>query len=1380
MVTTNEFTSGINQDVLPKFQPKGTYRYALNAVQETVDGDQVAISNERGTLQVYIKSNWGYDNIIIGHCTTDNDDIVLFLKGNASHTFTLDTIALVNPKTATWELLMSAECLNFSLEHQINCIFKIRNGCERIIYFTDNYNHYRVLNVTDALAQGGYDLDYCPKIEYSRDYSHPTYSVDSTLVRDYGGQLDYGSYGFAIRMLDDEENPTTEWIFNSNYIPVFYGSSTIAINQHGVSNESDSVYYKPKSSKSIVITWGDLDSSFKYYQVAVIKRTSDDGTISGVDILFPREFGLGTNANQDVFIYTGADSDVKSQTSIDEILSSYQRIDKVVAHSFQDNRLYVAGVTNQSLDYSEYQRKASLITTKYQAIVEDRSNATNPSYYFQTATGNGYGFLPDEVYSLGIVYVHNDGSESPVFHIPGRATVSNAAGALGTNPYLANDAAWDTLDVPTSNANNIFNSTQPRWKVYNTATVDAGGTSTASTGLMGYYQITNVYPEIAGCDGDSFWGEDAYGNDLEGTPIRHHRMPSEELFNLRTTGDTTVTSGPFRVGIQFQGVVYPNADVVGHYFVYGDRTNDKTILDKGLINMVRFDGSNTYEVKDLNDMGTGTYSTSLGVYSFISPKTLLGISPPEGTYLKVTKFLKERTSGASSVNAATNVDNDIYGYTGGSAVSTTSNIWDWFIYGRPITLNYSLSSLKYIPRVNSDLQDNEREQTASYFIIPASSNRVLNNTHSANMVILRLANGTIAETQLVLGSIQNRALYGSLVSRTEVFTNLYSIKYKRATPFIFNGNNSGYWFNGDIFQQQVVLVNDTFPNGGTKTVNITLNAWFTESEINFAAKYRTDAEYGKYKFFQYSDGYPHSLLKRYVVREKIYEIEGDSGTTRIYPEHYSYTPNLQHKNHDKYYYPIPFNFQMCSTCRESFPNRIFYSDIDLLETRADGNRLISPNNYRDISAAEGPITDMFLNRDNLHVLTTNCPYFVPTRPQEIKTDAGTAYLGTGSLLSVPPRRMHATDYAYGGTSHFKTRAVTDYGTVYIDDISGRPFLIGEQLTDLSTKGLRNFFQENGKILLREQFKSLTESEYPFTSTSSNKGVGYIVTYDPRHKRVIIHKKDYVIRKDRIKDFSYNTSPTTAGKLFFNNNEWYYNITTSTPVITGFNNPNYFESKSWSLSYSFLTNSWSSFHSYLPYYLLNGYDTFYSNNLYKHNSGEYQTYYDDKKDFVLDVIIPQDPQTTKTTSSVYYSSKSEIYDDINKSYKDVDTTFDAAIAYNSNQSSGKIDIVPSTPYSSNSSSQLLVDRVDKKYRINGFHDYTQSNQEPIWRMDWDALQADYPIDKVPNNLNIDPNQSLFNTRRFKDYYFGLRLFFNPNTNAKISTDVVNTINLNNFR
>lgn len=1376
MVSTNEFSNGMYQDTIPKMQPKGTYRFALNANVETRNGDLLGISNELGNAQVYIKDNWGYDNIIIGHCKTDDDDVILFLKGNPSHTFAIDTIALVNTKTNTWNSIMQAECLNFSLEHQINCLFKIRNGCERVIYFTDNYNKYRVINIDDALENDGYDEHYCPLIEYTRNYVHPTYSVDSTIVRDFGGQLEYGSYAFAIRMLDSEENPTTEWIFNSNYIPIFYGSTSVNFNQHGASNISSNDFYQPKSSKSIVVTFGDLDINFPYYQIAVIKRTSDDGTISGVDVLFPREFGLGTNPAEDVFIYTGNDNDVKYQSSIDEILNSYQRIEKVVAHTFQDNRLYIGGVSNTSIDYSEYQRKASLITTKYAFTGEQSTNATNGTYYFETAQGNGFGFMPDEVYALGVVFIHEDGSESPVFHIPGRATINNSTGSFGTNPYLSNDSAWDTLDVTTADSNNIFNATQPRWKVYNTATVDAGGTTSQSTGLLGYYEISTVYPQITGCDGNSFWGEDAYGNDLEGTPIRHHRMPSEELANLRTTGDTTVTLLPcFRIGIQFQNVVYPNANVIGHYFVFGDRSNDKTILDKGLVNMVRFDGSNTYSVRDLNDMGTGTYSTSLGIYSFISPKTLFGQSPPEGAFFKMSKFWKERNNGTG--NTATNsVDNATYANSG---INVETKIWDWYNYARPSRLNYPINRIKYLPRVTSDLQDNEREETSSYYRRGNNTTRIMNNTHSANLVMFELTSGVIEETQLSSGSLANRTMYGSLKSTNEVFTNLYSIKYKRINSFILNGSNNLYWYNADIFQQQVVLVNDHFPNANPKDLKVTLNSWFTESEYNFSAKYRSDVGYGKYKFFQYTEGYPHALLARYMATEKYYETTDLSGIMKVFPEYFAHVPNLQYKNHEKYYYPIPFNFQLCSNCRESFSNRIFYSDIDLLEPQADGNRIISPNNYRDIPADEGPITDMFLNRDNLYVLTTNCPYFVPTRPQEIKTDIGTAYLGTGSLLSVPPKRMHTTDFAYGGTGHFKSRCVTNFGTIYIDDLSGRPFLMSDGLKDLSAKGMRTFWQENGKFKLKEQFKYLTGIDYPHTSTSSAKGIGYITTFDSRHFRVIIHKKDYSIKADKIKDFVYGSSPTTAGKLFYNNGSWFYNKTTSTPVEIGIDNPIYFDNHSWTISYSFLTESWASFHSYLPYYMFNTYDTFYSNNLWEHNKGEYQVFYDEKYVHILDLILSQDLQLAKTTTSILYSSKAESYDDSTKDYKPVNTTFNKAIIYNSYQSSGELGIIyHNSPFISSNSTNVLVDKIDGKFRLNGFFDYSMSNEEAIW--DTIGAQSFYYIDKIPNQSNIDPNQSMFNARRFKDYFVGVRLFFEDNKDVKITTDIVNTLNINNFR
>lgn len=48
MLNTNTFNRGINQDIHPKHQPEGSYRYALNSVLETKGGDLLTISNESG------------------------------------------------------------------------------------------------------------------------------------------------------------------------------------------------------------------------------------------------------------------------------------------------------------------------------------------------------------------------------------------------------------------------------------------------------------------------------------------------------------------------------------------------------------------------------------------------------------------------------------------------------------------------------------------------------------------------------------------------------------------------------------------------------------------------------------------------------------------------------------------------------------------------------------------------------------------------------------------------------------------------------------------------------------------------------------------------------------------------------------------------------------------------------------------------------------------------------------------------------------------------------------------------------------------------------------------------------------------------------------
>ncbi len=198
----------MNQDFLPKFQPAGTYRFALNSVLDSIYSG--VIDNELGNTLMYFKDfdelEYPIEAKILGHCLTNTEEIILALKDDTNN-----YILLVNPNTSTFKTIMiSNSCLNFSYEHPINILFKIRNGCERIILLTDSYNVYRIINIDAALELGGYTESHCNIIKYSREYAHNTFTVDTSIVLDDGGQLEYGSYAFALRYLDSEQNPTSE------------------------------------------------------------------------------------------------------------------------------------------------------------------------------------------------------------------------------------------------------------------------------------------------------------------------------------------------------------------------------------------------------------------------------------------------------------------------------------------------------------------------------------------------------------------------------------------------------------------------------------------------------------------------------------------------------------------------------------------------------------------------------------------------------------------------------------------------------------------------------------------------------------------------------------------------------------------------------------------------------------------------------------------------------------------------------------------------------------------------------------------------------------------------------------------------------------------
>lgn len=147
MLNSNNFVKGLNQDIHPKYQVEGTYRYALNAVLESKEGDLPSISNEIGNI--YCATNWPDDKKIIGHQLLDNDEILVFLF-DPSEIRPAHEIGVYNTTSCVYTSIVIDSLLNFSTDHPINPRFRIRNGCERIVYFTDNYNPYRVINISDT------------------------------------------------------------------------------------------------------------------------------------------------------------------------------------------------------------------------------------------------------------------------------------------------------------------------------------------------------------------------------------------------------------------------------------------------------------------------------------------------------------------------------------------------------------------------------------------------------------------------------------------------------------------------------------------------------------------------------------------------------------------------------------------------------------------------------------------------------------------------------------------------------------------------------------------------------------------------------------------------------------------------------------------------------------------------------------------------------------------------------------------------------------------------------------------------------------------------------------------------------------------------------
>ena len=145
-----QLLKGLVTDTNKTNQPKGTYSYALNTVNETAEGDVYYRSNEKGNIKcasTYIPT-LGKNFIPIGHINLTKDEVILFL---ASEDGSNSVIALYK-QPCELQVILAEPCLNFSTKHQIKGVWRLRKGCDRVIYFVDGNNPDRCINIDDILS----------------------------------------------------------------------------------------------------------------------------------------------------------------------------------------------------------------------------------------------------------------------------------------------------------------------------------------------------------------------------------------------------------------------------------------------------------------------------------------------------------------------------------------------------------------------------------------------------------------------------------------------------------------------------------------------------------------------------------------------------------------------------------------------------------------------------------------------------------------------------------------------------------------------------------------------------------------------------------------------------------------------------------------------------------------------------------------------------------------------------------------------------------------------------------------------------------------------------------------------------------------------------
>jgi len=383
--------------------------------------------------------------------------------------------------------------------------------------------------------------------------------------------------------------------------------------------------------------------------------------------------------------------------------------------------------------------------------------------------------------------------------------------------------------------------------------------------------------------------------------------------------------------------------------------------------------------------------------------------------------------------------------------------------------------------------------------------------------------------------------------------------------------------------------------------------YFVESDINTYYRHRP-ADEERQDYFPHEDD-PQAQLDNFF---------GWAGNIRAYNGLYSFENALKEY------------FTKGSTQQEvtKFENRTIYSEKALTDTVVDSYRSFLVNSYYDLPAHTGPIWDTFIFGNTLYMHTPKSCWRTFAEPAATLSGGNISdvVLGTGALFARPSSEVMTTDGGYGGTISQFGGVHTHMGYMFPDVLQGKIFLLGMSkngpvMNDLSLQGLYTFFHEKipeGLIKVGGKFDlSNINNDGAHLIDNPYNGIGFMGGYDYKSRRAWIVKQG---------------------------------------------------DEGWTLSYSALMQSWSSFHDYAKdnapdiivpmdnrvffFKFINGEET-----VHEMNIGPKGTYFGTTFDSKLEMSVPTGEAMSFTNQLIHSNSLSNGQKQKEDFFKTVQVTSD---------------------------------------------------------------------------------------------------------------------------